>query len=168
MTDIKVPLGIIDPNNLKKDERFLLDITYEMFPDKEVKLFLKEECLVFWCDYYCIFEKARAQTQEEFPLESLPWFVRVIEERFWRYKVRSTDRPGDVSESVIINGETIGINPVRHCCAENLPGYSFWNKSRKSYISNVTPQQRSIPKYMLENGLLDDLKRITLKLGMKL
>lgn len=167
MTHIKKPLGIIDPSNLQDDETFLLEIPYDMFEDKSIKLFSKKNHLVFWCDFYCIFDKKRSQTQEEFPLAALPWFIDTIEERFWNYKPRSTEKPGDVSEDITVDGETIGINPMRHCCAENLPGYSFWNRNRESYISNTTPQNRHIPKYMLKDWLLEDLKCISSELGLK-
>jgi len=167
MTDIKKPLGIIDPNKLQYDEEFLLDIPYEMFDDDVIKLFRKNNYLIFWCDYYCIFDKQRDQTQEEFPLTALPWFIDTIEEQFWNYKPKPTDKPGDVSNCIVINGETVGINPMRHCCAENLPGYSFWNKNRQGYITDMTPQEREIPKYMLKEWLLNDLKRISTKLGLK-
>lgn len=167
MKEIKKPLGIIDPNKLQYDEEFLLDIPYEMFEDKEIKLFKKNNHLVFLCDFYGIFSKERRQTQEEFPLKALPWFIDTIEEQFWNYKPNPTERPGDVSISIVIDGETIGINPMRHCCAENLPGYSFWNKNRLDHISNIAPQEREIPKYMLKNGLLDEFKRISTMLGLK-
>ena len=167
MTDIKKALGIIDPNNLQDDEVFLIDISYEMFEDDVIKLFKKNNYLVFWCDYYCIFDKQRDQTQQEFPLAVLPWFIDTIEAQFWNYKLKPTDGPGDVSNSFVINGETVGINPMRHCCAENLPGYSFWNKNRLDYISHTAPQEREIPKYMLKEGLLDEFKRISTELGLK-
>ena len=41
MANIKKTLGIIDLNNLQDDEEFLLDIPYEMFEDKVIKLFKK-------------------------------------------------------------------------------------------------------------------------------
>jgi len=167
MTDNKKPLDIIDPNNLQDGEEFLLDIGYDMFEDKVTRLFKKDNYLVFWCDFYGVFSKKRRQTQETFPLMALPWFIDTIEEQFWNYKPKPTDKPGDVSNSIVIKGETVGINPMRHCCAENLPGYSFWNKNREDYITNIAPQEREIPKYMLKDGLLGEFKRISTALGLK-
>lgn len=57
------------------------------------------------------------------------------------------------STSAEFDGETIGINAMVHCCAENLPGLNIWNGNRKSYISNMTPQKWDIPNYMLKDGL---------------
>ena len=167
MKNIKQPLTIINANNLQEDERFLFDIIYDMSKDETNKLFTKGNYLIFWCDFKSLFSNKRKQTQEEFPLKALPWFIDTIEQQYWNYKPKATDKPGDVSELFELDGETIGINPVRHCCAENLPGYSFWNKNRKSHISDTTPQQRYIPKFMLEEGLLDEFKRISTDLGLK-
>lgn len=167
MPIIKKQLGVIDLTILKEGEEFLLDINYEMFPDKEIKIFKKDKHLVFWCDYYGLFSKRRRQTQEEYPLMALPWFIDTIENDFWSAKPQSTDKPGEVSSTICIDNETIGINPMRHCCAENLSGYSFWNKSRYDYITNTAPQEREIPKYMLKDGLLDEFKRISTELGLK-
>ena len=167
MVDIKKSLDIINFDNLQNDELFLLDIPYEMFENDIIKLFKKNNHLVFWCDFYDIFDKCRMQTQEEFPLMALPWFIDTIEEQYWNYKPNKVRKPGDISESITIDGETIGISPMIHCCAENLPGYSFWNKNRKSHLSGITPQDTHIPKYMLKEWLLDDLKRISTELGLK-
>ena len=164
---INKALGIIDPSKLDKNEKFLLDIPYEMFTDKKIKLFVKENYLVFWCEYYSVFSKRIARTQEEFPLMALPWFIDTIEHEYLDYKPRADDKPGDLSEGIIIDGESVGISPMHHCCAENLPGYSFWNKNRRNYISNSAPQKREIPKYMLKDGLLDEFKRISSDLGLK-
>ncbi|WP_020408548.1 hypothetical protein [Hahella ganghwensis] len=161
------PLGLIDPNNLKADELFLADVHYEMFPDKEVKLFKKANHLVVWTSFTSLFTNNRRHNQDEFPLKSLPWFIDTIENKFWNHKPNPNSLPGEVNEVTNINGEKIGINPMRHCCAENLFGYSFWNKSRTPYIGRTPPQNWQIPRYMLEQGLMDELKRISTELGLK-
>ena len=143
MKNIKKPLGIIKPDNLHDDERFLLNINFEISErDKTCKLFSKNKHFVFWNEHYNIFDKCLAQTQEEFPLMALPWFIDTIEERYWNYKPDGKETPGDVSEHVVIDGETVGINPMRHCCAENLPGYSFWNKNRHGRSKSLQPKCR--------------------------
>lgn len=160
-------LGIVDPDFLKTDEVYLQDVSYEMFKDKTTKLFKKNKYLVFWTEYYCIFDRKLEITQEVFPIASLPWFIDTIENKYWAPSSLGSRRVGDLSETGIINGEEIGISYVQHCCAENLPGYVFWNKSRVSHISQVAPQVRDIPKFLLEQSLLNDFKRISTELNIK-
>ncbi len=165
--DLKEPLGVIVPNNLKSDELFLNNVTYNMFPDKETKIFKKNDYLVIWRSYFSKIDKVRKRKQAEFPLEALPWFIDTIENKFWGHKPDPNAQPGEVNEVTVINGEKIGINPMRHCCAENMFGYSFWNVSRKPYIGRIPPQEWQIPRQMLEDGLMDKLKQISTDLGLK-
>ncbi|GAB1261893.1 hypothetical protein [Aurantivibrio plasticivorans] len=167
MTDFKKAIPILTPGNLDNDEQQLLELDYEMFPDQDVKLFIKGQHLIVWTSYYSKMKKIRRSTQEEYPLEALPWFIDTIENDFWNYNSDPAVQPGDVSENTIVDGEKIGINPMKHCCAENLFGYSLWNASRKDHVTGLPPQDWQIPKYMLEDGLLDELKTISTKLGLK-
>lgn len=167
MNNIKPPLGLVDPDNLKANELFLIDVLYEMFPDKKVKLFRKANFFVIWTSYISPFTKEVRYSQEEFPLASLLWFIDTIENKFWNHVPDPNALPGKVNEVTVIDDEKIGINPMRHCCAENLFGYSFWNKNRVPYIGRKPPQSWEIPKYMLEEGLLDQLKKISVNLGLK-
>jgi len=64
------------------------------------------------------------------------------------------------SVSKEFDGETIGINAVMHCCAENMPGYAIKNRNRACHVTDTTPQEWEIPSYMLKEGLLDELKVI--------
>jgi len=160
-------IDAIDPNHLGDDELYLLEVKYEMFPNQRTLLFKNKTHLVVWSDYLSKFSKKIEYSQKEFPLMSLPWFIDTLVNEFWNYETDLSRPPGDVSESALINEEKIGINPMRHCCAENLFGYSFWNKSRKNNVSGLAPQSWEIPSYMLENGLLDQLKELSTKLGLK-
>ncbi len=167
MSITEKPLGLIDPNSLKEDEKLLTNLHYEMFPDKEVKMFKKADYLVVWTSFTSLLTNNKRHNQQEFPLKALPWFIDTIESKFWNYKPDLSSLPGEVNEATVIGGETIGLNPMRHCCAENLSGYSFWNKSRAPYVGRNPPQVWQIPRYMLEQGLMDALKRISTKLGLK-
>ena len=167
MINTKLALGLIKPDNLKSDEQFLLDIKYDMFSDNIVKLFKKNQYIIVWENSYSPINKNRTSTQKEFPIETLSWFIDTIENKFWNNKPDLKAVPGEVSEVTVINGEKIGINPMRHCCAENIFGYSFWNASRKSYISKRAHHDWQVPRYMLEQGLLDQLKKIATDLGLK-
>ena len=167
MTNIKPPLCLIDPQNLNHDDLYLIDVPYEMFPEKTIKLYKSKNYFIVWEDVFNKFKKTRVQYQNEFPLTSLTWFIDTIENKFWNHKPEAKALPGEVNEVNIIRDEKIGINPMRHCCAENLFGYSFWNASRKDYITELPPQSWEIPKYMLENGLMDQLKKISTDLGLK-
>ncbi len=160
-------LGMIDPDKIKPGEIFLLDLNYKMWPDDTCKLFKKDNHLVVWKEFFNPFDKVKSISQKEFPLASLPWFIDTIEDKFWRHKPDLNMQPGDVSEKATIDDEEIGINPSRNCCAENLFGYSFWNASRKSYLSKTGIHDWQIPRYMLEEGLLDELKKISTNLGLK-
>ncbi len=167
MEDIKAALGLIDPNSLKDDEFFLIDIEYDLFPDDVIKLFRKNNFIVVWENSYSPINKIRTSSQKEYPLAALPWFLDTIENKFWNHRPSPGSLPGEVNEVAIINGEKIGINPMRHCCAENVFGYSFWNTSRKSYISRRAHHDWQVPRYMLEQGLLEKLKEISTKLELK-
>ena len=165
--EIKPALNLIDPENLRIGELFLLNIHYEMFPDYKVFLYKKYDFIVVLTNFKSTFLKKRVSTQEEFPLAALPWFIDTLENEFWNAKPDPNAVPGRVSSYTWIEGEKVGINPMRHCCAENLPGYVFWNASRNCYLSKTPPQEWEIPRYMLEQGLLDELKKISTQLGLK-
>lgn len=155
MIDSKMQLGLIDPNSLKHDEKFLIDIKYEMFPDDEYKIFIKGNYLIIFTSFIYPATMNRHFDQTEFPLAALPWFVDSIENKFWGEKTSNT-KP---NETAIFNNEKVGVNTMKHCCAENLFGYSFWNASRKSYLSRGH-QEWQTPKIMLKEFLLDELKTI--------
>jgi len=138
-----------------------------MFPDDEIKIFRSGQHLVLWSNYFCVFTKQRRSTQQEFPISALPWFIDTIEDKFWNHQPDLNALLGDVSESTVIDGEKIGINPSRNCCGENVFGYTFWNASRKEHIGDLAPQEWDIPRFMLEDGLLDELKKISTNLGLK-
>ena len=148
-----IPTKIED---LPKNAKVLFDVDYPMFPDQSSKVILLEDYLIFWTEFTSIIKPEKKVTQEEYPISAIPWFVKTIEENYWGDGGDKTT----TSEQTVINGETIGISSMRHCCAENLPGYNFWNKSRKDHITNLKPQEWDIPKYMLKEGLLDQLKGI--------
>jgi hypothetical protein len=167
MKNIKLSLGIVDPNETKSDESFLINILYEMFPEEETKFFTKGQYFVIWNSFIDPADNKKYVNQSEFPLQTLPWFIDTLEDKFWNHENDANSLPGDVSESTVIEGEKIGINPMRHCCAENLFGYSFWNSSRRSYLSKRSHHNWQIPRYMLEEGLLDKLKNISTQLGLK-
>lgn len=155
------PLGLINPDNLNNDETFLFQIAYEMFPDKKVRVFRKNKYLVVHSVSWNPFGKTWSSDQDEFPLISLPWIVDRFENGF--FKPVSQGGVSDFERSLRkeFDGELIGINAMAHCCAENLPGFNIWNANRKSYISDVAPQQWDIPRYMLlEQGLLAQLKSL--------
>ncbi|WP_020408553.1 hypothetical protein [Hahella ganghwensis] len=164
---MKIALGLITPDHLKADELFLIDIKYDMFPDDKVKLFKKGQYLALWESSYSPIHKKYTSAQKEYPLAALPWFIDTIENEFWNHKPDPDALPGKTNEVTVIKGEKLGINPMRNCCAEDLFGYSFWNASRKSYISRRARHDWYIPQYMLEQGLMDDLKRISTELGLK-
>lgn len=69
------------------------------------------------------------------------------------------------SESIgfktLVDGEQIGINPMLHCCAENVFGYNIWNSSRNNHITQTPPQACNIPRYMLQDeGVIEQLQQI--------
>lgn len=158
------PLGLIDPDNLKKDEMFLFSIKYEMFPDETVRLFIKGNYLVVHFLFWRKLKKHWDMEQKEFPLEVLPWLVDRFESGFFKPQDQGGVSDFERSLRKEFNGELIGINAMAHCCAENLPGFNIWNASRASYISEIPPQQWDIPRNMLlEGGLLEKLKELALR-----
>ena len=156
---IAQPLGLIDPDNLRHDETFLFSIFYEMFPEKKISVYKKSTYLVIHKIYWRKLRKIWDVTQEEFPLNSLPWIVDRFENGFFKTPAVGGLSDFDRSSSREFEGELIGINAMAHCCAENLPGFNIWNASRASYINKLPPQEWDIPRYiLLEQGLLENLK----------
>lgn len=157
---IQPHLGLVDHNNLKTGEEILSTINYEMFPDENNFLIKKENYLVISTEFYSKMKKKRRLTQSEYPLTALPWIINQIENVFFKKKDEGGFSVFERSTTAEFDGETIGINAMVHCCAENIPGLNIWNGNRKSYISDKTPQRWDIPNYMLKDGLLEELKKI--------
>lgn len=157
---IQPHLGLVDHNNLKTGEEILSTINYEMFPDEKNFLIKKENYLVISTEFYSKMKKKKRLTQSEYPLTALPWIINQIENGFFKKKDEGGFSAFERSTTAEFDGETIGINAMVHCCAENLPGLNIWNGNRKSYISDKTPQRWDIPNYMLKDGLLEELKKI--------
>lgn len=157
---IQPHLGLVEHNNLKSDEQILSTLHYEMFPDEKNFLIKKENYLVISTEFYSKMKKKKRLTQSEYPLTALPWIINQIENGFFKKKDEGGFSAFERSTTAEFDGETIGINAMVHCCAENLPGLNIWNGNRKSYISDKTPQRWDIPNYMLKDGLLEELKKI--------
>ncbi|KGK02035.1 MULTISPECIES: hypothetical protein [Pseudoalteromonas] len=157
---IQPHLGLVDHNNLKTGEEILSTINYEMFPDEKNFLIKKENYLVISTEFYSKMKKKKRLTQSEYPLTALPWIINQIENGFFKKKDEGGFSAFERSTTAEFDGETIGINAMVHCCAENLPGLNIWNGNRKSYVSDKTPQRWDIPNYMLKDGLLEELKKI--------
>ena len=158
---IAAPLGIIDADNLKPGERFILKLDYPEFPDHIMGIYIKDNYLVIRTDAWNPFKKIPISDQEEFPLESLRWIIDTMENSFLK---KSSE--GGLPESVRklkthVNNELIGINASANCCAEFQPGYDIWNVSRRSYISSAWGHTWQVPTYQFtKNGLLDKIKKI--------
>lgn len=158
---IAEPLGLINPGNLGANEKLLLSISYEMFPDKKVGLYKKDNYLIVHTTYWSKLKKIWRFDQDEFPTESLPWIVDRFENGFLKSQNQGGLSNFERSQMKEFNGELIGINAMVHCCAENLPGFNIWNANRANYISQIPPQQWDIPSYMLqEQDLLSQLKSL--------
>ncbi|QLE86801.1 hypothetical protein FLM48_18030 [Shewanella sp. Scap07] len=157
---IHSPLGLIDQYDLKDDELVLLTVNYEMYPGENNVLIKKGDYLVLSSDFYSKQDNRRRFTQSEFPLIALPWIIDRIENGFLKKPSEGGFSNFERSTTAEFDGQTIGINAMVHCCAENVPGLNIWNGNRKSYLANMTPQEWDIPLYMLKDGLLDELKAI--------
>ena len=125
------PLGLIDPDRVGVNEYFLFEIKYEMFSDRKVFIYKKNDYLVILSISWNPLRKIWAADQVELPLCSLPWLIDRFENGF----LRSQDQGGvsDFERSLRkdFDGELIGINSMAHCCSENLPGFNIWNGNRK-------------------------------------
>lgn len=64
LTNINVviykPLSLIFHDNLKPDEKLLLTLNYEMFPDKKKLIIKKGDYFVVSTDYFSKLKKAKA------------------------------------------------------------------------------------------------------------
>ena len=158
---IAQPLGLIDPDHLLAGEQFLFAIYYEMFPEKKIGMYKKNQYVVLHTSFWNKLDKCWDMTQKEFPLAALPWIVDRFENGFFKPENQGGVSDFERSLRKEFDGELIGINSMAHCCAENLPGFNIWNANRASYISEIPPQQWDIPRYMLlEQGLLAQLKNL--------
>lgn len=155
----KDALGLIDVNNLNADEKFLFSINYEMFPDKETKIYKKGNYLVVNSESWNPIKRIRVSNQCELPLKAISWIVDRFENGFLKPESQGGISDFERSLRKDFDDEIIGINAMAHCCAENMPGFNIWNASRKSYIAKSSVQQWDIPRQMLlEQGLLTRLK----------
>lgn len=153
------PLGLINPENLTDDEKFLFSIDYDMYPEKKFGVYKKRAYLVVHTVFWSKLNKNWKFEQREFPLSALPWIVERFENGFWKTSEEGGLAVTEHSMQEHFDGERIGINPVTHCCAENLFGYSIWNASRASYIDKIPPQDWNIPRYiLLDQGVFEKLK----------
>ncbi|QLE86798.1 hypothetical protein FLM48_18015 [Shewanella sp. Scap07] len=160
---IMEPLGLIAHNCLKSGEEVLLALDYEMFPDDKILIIKTGDYLVISTDYFSKLKKRRRLTQSEYPMIALPWIIDRIENGFLKKPSEGGFSNFERSTTAEFEEQTIGINAMIHCCAENVPGLNIWNGNRKDYIGGITPQQWDIPLYMLKDGLLDELKVIANK-----
>ncbi|WP_256870969.1 hypothetical protein [Shewanella sp. Scap07] len=160
---IHKPLGLIFHDDLKRDEKVLMTLNYEMFPDKKKLIIKKGDYFVVSTDYFSKLKKRRRLTQSEYPMIALPWIIDRIENGFLKKPSEGGFSNFERSTTAEFEEQTIGINAMIHCCAENVPGLNIWNGNRKDYIGGITPQQWDIPLYMLKDGLLDELKVIANK-----
>jgi hypothetical protein len=156
-------LQLIETEKLKEDEELLFSINYEMYPKKEVNIFKKKKHLAVHRKSWNPLKKAWASDQMEIPLIALPWIIDCFENGFLKSHQDGGLSDFERSQQKEFNGELIGINAMMHCCAENLPGFNIWNGSRKSYIAISAEQQWDIPRYILIDGLLNQLKSISQK-----
>lgn len=159
--NIHKSLGIIDSEDLKEDEKYLFTLNYEMFPDETVKVFKKNNHLVIQFIFWRKIKKIWGTDQNELPLASLPWIVDRFKNGFLKPQSQGGSSNFERSLQQTFDDELIGINSMAHCCAENLPGFNIWNANRKTYISDIPPQQWDIPRYMLlDQGLLAQLESL--------
>ncbi|MPW29329.1 hypothetical protein F9L16_10000 [Agarivorans sp. B2Z047] len=148
---------ILKIDDLPKQAKILFSVDYPMFEGDINNIILLDEYVIIWTEYTSKLTGKRKVSQLEFPKDAIQWFVNTIENNYWG----NDGDKSSTSEEVVINNESIGVSSMAHCCAENLPGYNFWNRSRKDHVSNLPPQEWDIPRYMLKEGLLEKLRRIT-------
>lgn len=101
-------------------------------------------------------------TQLEIPKEGLPWFIRVIEEKFFKTEAEGGLPKGQFGYEEEICGERLVVSRMF-----GTPGYSFRNHSRDSYLfkTQKRPQEAMLTDELLfEKGVFDEFKKLAEKI----
>jgi hypothetical protein len=113
--------------------------------------------------------KTKPRDQLEFPLEALPWLVDSIENGFWK-KPSEGGLPRDVFHvKAQIGGEELRLGRSNNAGAEDVPGFTLKNLSRKDHIcpaskplSSFNEQEDVIPDFIMkEGGFFNVLKNLS-------
>jgi len=98
----------------------------------------------------------------EFPRNALPWFIDVLENKFFKLS-----RDGGLPKSQFAYEEDIDSEHLVVARMMGTPGYSFRNDSRQNYTYKTknSPQAMDLSDDLLfEQGLFDKLKGISSKI----
>ncbi|MGI1678133.1 MAG: hypothetical protein K6L75_05350 [Cellvibrionaceae bacterium] len=99
----------------------------------------------------------------EFPKQALPWFIKSIEEKFFKTEAEGGLKKGEFTYSEIFNDEKMVVKRMF-----GLPGYALSNFARQSYAYTTlkSPQCAEFTDQMLfDNGLFDQLKQLGEKIA---
>lgn len=105
--------------------------------------------------------------QAEFPLASLPWIVKTIENKFWPQPSQG-GLPNDVLHvSITIAGEELKIKHVPKCSEEGDTGIKMQNLSRPAINGRSPVQSVLLPNKLLRQaGLLQTFKDLCIRYNL--
>lgn len=164
----------VNPANIQDDPRIIFVFEYfnvdksdsdylYVLSDEDYLLFAKKILYVYRYDDGT--EKTRkwvGGTKLEIPKAALPWFVKVIEEKFFRTEDQGGLPKGKFGCEEVISGEKLIVSRMF-----GEPGYSFRNHSRHSYLFEDSTDPQDLPlsdELLFKKGLFEELKKIAIKI----
>lgn len=98
--------------------------------------------------------------QFELPLESIRWFINVVEKKFFKSPEEGGLAANKISYEEIVAGEDLHVMRSANAGCPH-PGYAITNGSRRSHMSARNMQTLSLSDpWLFQNGLMDYLKSL--------
>jgi hypothetical protein len=163
-----------DPVNLLNDSRVIMQYAEfrQHLNDNNYYFWLKEGNYLIWARRgpYAPLDGGSSYwvggTQLEIPIEGLSWFIRIIEEKFFKTEAEGGLPKGEFGYEEEIRGEKLVVSRMF-----GTPAYSFRNHSRYSHLwdDSTDPQEAIFTDEMLfEKGLFDEFKKLAAKIDQGL
>lgn len=98
----------------------------------------------------------------EIPIKGLPWFINVLENKFFKTEAEGGLENGKFVYEEAVMGERLCVSRMF-----GIPGYAFRNYSRQDYLVDFTEDPQSIElsdELLFDEGLFDQLKIMARKI----
>lgn len=160
----------VDPNTVQDDGRIILEFTTRTENLKKEKYYflLLDGGYLIWAvkSYFPALNGEPADwsggTRIEMPKEGLQWFIKIVEQKFFKSESEGGLKKGEFSYEEEVSGEKLVV-----ARSFGTPGYSLRNYSRQdyAYTTKTSPQEARFDDEMLfKQGLFDEFKSIAEKI----
>ncbi len=158
----------IDPLTVNADHRifFRFNIfTSDKNDHDYIYLLMDHDYLIFVAQSVYIDENSKelvGGTLLEIPKEGLSWFIKVIEEKFFKTEDQGGLPKGKYGFEGVIREEKLVVSRMF-----GEPGYSFRNHSRHSHLFEDSTDPQDLPlsdELLFKKGLFTELKKIAIKI----